>query len=82
MYQDEIILGYRHTFADGWSAVVNYINRTLGRSIDDISVPNDATDDIDYVLTNPGTAVTYWREINDDQRPGAGYCAQFSARLS
>lgn len=62
MYQDEIILGYKHFFDNDWRLTVNAISREFGRSIDDISIPNADTAGIDYVLANPGTAVTYYRE--------------------
>jgi len=53
MFQDEFIIGYRHRLED-WNFTVNYINRELSSTIDDILVSQTG----EYVLTNPGTDIT------------------------
>lgn len=58
MYQDEFILGYKHRFDNAWSVGVNYINRQLSSTIDDVRVEQVGQ----YILTNPGSDITVYVE--------------------
>jgi hypothetical protein len=61
MYQDEIILGIRQSLTEDLSLTARYIDRELSSTIDDIQTTTGH-----YILTNPGTDVTYWDDFNGD----------------
>ncbi len=81
MFQDEIVLGYQTTLADNWSVGARFVNRTLGRTIEDIAVDaalnryaaaNYADAGFEahgfdyYVLTNPGTDLNFFVDMDGD----------------
>ncbi len=80
MYQDEFILGYEQELFDGWRAGIRGIYRDLKSTIEDVAIDaalnayaaqNGYTDfhagGFDYyVLTNPGTDMLIYVDMNGD----------------
>ncbi|CAM2065600.1 TonB-dependent receptor [Sulfidibacter corallicola] len=76
MYQDEFVIGYETKISENWSVGVRGVHRTLGEAIEDIAVDaalNEFVGDPDfahgfdfYVLTNPGTDLTFSVDTDGD----------------
>ena len=58
MFQDELILGFKKSLNDDWSAGIKYTKREMSSTIDDILLSQTGH----YVLTNPGKDIS----VNDD----------------
>lgn len=81
MFQDEYVLGYQTQFGSNWSWGARVVHRNLGRAIEDVAVDaalnryaaaNFPNADFEaggfdyYVLTNPGTNLTFFVDIDGD----------------
>lgn len=80
MYQDEFVLGYETKVSENWAVGVRGVHRTLGEAIEDIAVDaalnryveanygiSDFAGGFDYyILTNPGTDVTFSTDVDGD----------------
>ncbi len=85
MYSDEIILGLRHDFDNGWDFGVNFTHRELASTIEDVAIDagvigwcaqngitgceNVWTGFHQYVVTNPGSDMRV--NLNIDSAAGA-----------
>lgn len=85
MYSDELILGLRHDFNNGWNAGLNFVRRTLDSTIEDVAIDaavirwceqeGIAGCGIEwggfhqYVVTNPGSDMRV--NLNIDPASGA-----------
>jgi len=79
MFQDEIVIGAQHELTKNWTVGVRGIFRELKSAIDDVIIDHalnkwaarngydefDATGYHAYVLTNPGSAITMWYDMED-----------------
>jgi len=68
MYQDEFMIGYETELWNDWVGSINYINRDLGQGIEDVTIDAaiNAPGEFHYILTNPGTDVNTYYDVDGD----------------
>lgn len=68
MYQDEFIIGYESELGNDWVGSVNYVYRDLVRGIEDVTIDAAVNEPgaFQYVLTNPGTDVHTYYDVDHD----------------
>jgi len=68
MYQDEFIIGYESEVFDDWVGSISYVYRDLGQGIEDVTIDAAANlpGEFHYILTNPGTDVNTWYDVDGD----------------
>ena len=68
MYQDEFMLGYESELWNDWVGSVTYTYRNLGEGIEDVTIDAaiNAPGEFHYILTNPGTDVTTYYDLDGD----------------